>query len=204
MILAFPEKVFLLSNINPAQLIRKYDVPASKAAGNKKDMVHLQENWRRLFLRMARGLVMFDYAEAGDLVRAQNRIIKECSNGVYLQGIQDELLSQFGKDHTDDEEIIRKIDDKVMQLFPGIKKHILFKHTTDVNYIKNISGRHEGDVIGLAQNYDQVGKNRPGLQTPIDGLFLVGSDAGGNGVGTEMAADSALQLERLITQKYEY
>lgn len=98
--------------------------------------------------------------------------------------------------------IINRIDQAVMRLFPGIEKHIIFKHTTDVNYIKNVSGRYEGDLIGLAQNYDQVGINRPKLQTPIDGLFVVGSDAGGNGVGTEMAADSALQLERLITQKY--
>lgn len=98
--------------------------------------------------------------------------------------------------------IIDRIDQTVMRLYPGIEKHIIFKHTTDVNYIKNVSGRYEGDLIGLAQNYDQVGKNRPKLQTPIDGLFLVGSDAGGNGVGTEMAADSALQLERLIIQKY--
>ncbi|MBC2716294.1 MAG: NAD(P)/FAD-dependent oxidoreductase [Desulfobacteraceae bacterium] len=101
-------------------------------------------------------------------------------------------------------EIIDRVDKKVMELFPGIDDHIIFKHTTDVSYIKKMSGRHAGDAIGLAQSYDQVWKNRPGHQTSIEGLYLVGSDAGGNGIGTEMAADSALKLDELITQKYDF
>ena len=100
------------------------------------------------------------------------------------------------------QKIVENIEKKVMEIFPGIENHILYKHTTELNYIKNMSGRHEGDVIGLAQSYDQVGIKRPQHQCSIDALFLVGSDVGGNGVGTEMAADSALKLEQLIMDKY--
>lgn len=109
-------------------------------------------------------------------------------------------LSVKNKDIQD--KIIDIIDRKVMEVFPGLEDHIIFKHTTDLNYVTKMSGRHEGDVIGLAQSYDQVGENRPTHKTPIKGLFLVGSDAGGFGVGTEMAADSALKLDELISKEY--
>jgi prolycopene isomerase len=36
---------------------------------------------------------------------------------------------------------------------------------------------------------------------PIEGLYLVGGDAGGWGIGTEMAAKSALECAELIMEK---
>jgi len=61
-----------------------------------------------------------------------------------------------------------------------------------------MGGRGAGEVIGLAQSYNQIGKNKPHPQTPVEGLYLVGCDAGGRGVGTEQAADSALKVTNLI------
>ena len=56
-------------------------------------------------------------------------------------------------------------------------------------------------MIGLAQLYDQVGENKPDPRTPVEVLYLVGCDAGGRGVGTEQAADSALKVRELIVSK---
>lgn len=96
------------------------------------------------------------------------------------------------------EEILDRIENTMRDLFPGIEDHIVWKIRTDTRYIAEISGRWTGEVIGLAQNRHQVGKNRPSQITPVEGLYLVGADAGGRGVGTEMAADSALNLWRLL------
>ncbi len=96
------------------------------------------------------------------------------------------------------EEILDRIENTMRDLFPDIEKHIVWKIRTDTRYIAEISGRSTGEVIGLAQNRHQVGKNRPSHTTPVEGLYLVGADAGGRGVGTEMAADSALNLWRLL------
>jgi len=60
--------------------------------------------------------------------------------------------------------------------------------------VSRLSGRAAGECIGIAQEVGQSGRSRPQAHTPIGGLFLVGADAGGRGIGTEMAADSALRL----------
>ncbi|MGQ9475669.1 MAG: phytoene desaturase family protein [Actinomycetota bacterium] len=96
------------------------------------------------------------------------------------------------------EEILDRIENTMRDLFPDIEDHVIWKIRTDTRYIAEISGRRTGEVIGLAQNRHQVGKNRPSQVTPVEGLYLVGADAGGRGVGTEMAADSALNLWRML------
>lgn len=91
-----------------------------------------------------------------------------------------------------------RIENTMQDLFPDIERHVIWKMRTNTRYIAEISGRKTGEVIGLAQNRHQIGKNRPENRTPVEGLFLVGADAGGRGVGTEMAADSALTLWRML------
>ncbi len=96
------------------------------------------------------------------------------------------------------DEMLDRIENTMQDLYPGIEEHIVWKIRTDTRYISEISGRWSGEVIGIAQNRNQVGKNKPSSATPVEGLYLVGADAGGRGVGTEMAADSALNLWRLL------
>jgi phytoene dehydrogenase-like protein len=96
------------------------------------------------------------------------------------------------------EEMLNRIENTMQDLYPGIEEHVVWKIRTDTRYIAEISGRWTGEVIGIAQNRHQVGKNKPSSVTPVEGLYLVGADAGGRGVGTEMAADSALNLWRLL------
>ncbi len=96
------------------------------------------------------------------------------------------------------DKLLDRIDRKVCSLFPGIEKHIIWKQRANLDFIDAMSGRGAGDVIGLAQTYDQVGENKPDQRTPLKNLYLVGCDAGGRGVGTEQAADSALKLNAMI------
>lgn len=101
------------------------------------------------------------------------------------------------------EEVLDRIEQKTFKLLPGIEKHIIWKHRTNLASVSAMCGRGGGEIIGLAQSYDQVGKNKPDPHTPVEGLYLVGNDAGGRGVGTEEAADSALKVANLITRVTE-
>ena len=95
-------------------------------------------------------------------------------------------------------EILNRIENTMQDLYPSLEEHVVWKIRTDTRYISEISGRWTGEVIGVAQNRHQVGRKRPSSTTPVQGLYLVGADAGGRGVGTEMAADSALNLWRML------
>ena len=80
------------------------------------------------------------------------------------------------------------------EIVPGLYDRILWKHRTNLEYIGAMGGRGAGEGIGLAQRFDQVGKSKPDARMPVEGLYLVGCDAGGRGIGTEQAADSALKV----------
>lgn len=96
--------------------------------------------------------------------------------------------------------VIQRIENTMKDLFPDIERHVVWKIRTNTRTIAQLSGRKTGEVVGLAQNRHQVGRNRPKNKTPVEGLFLVGADTGGRGVGTEMAADSALNLRRVLKE----
>jgi len=51
-----------------------------------------------------------------------------------------------------------------------------------------------GETIGLGQIVGQCGASKPSIEAPIDGLFFVGCDAGGVGVGTQQAIDSGIKV----------
>ncbi len=81
-----------------------------------------------------------------------------------------------------------------LRLFPGIEEKIEWSLRTDLNSVNSLCGRDSADVVGTAQTYTQCGRMRPSSELPVAGLFQTGSDAGGRGVGTELAVDSALRL----------
>lgn len=70
----------------------------------------------------------------------------------------------------------------------------------DVTTPKDIEilGGKESSVVGISQSVGQVGVDRPSSVLPIEGLYLVGGDAGGWGIGTELAAQSAIDCAELI------
>ncbi len=57
-----------------------------------------------------------------------------------------------------------------------------------------------GETIGLAQIVGQCGKNKPSIATPLSGLYLVGCDAGGRGIGTQQAIQSGFNVADAVEQ----
>ncbi len=82
----------------------------------------------------------------------------------------------------------------IPDIFPEIRGKVNNKVRSTIVNTSQLTGRVTGECIGLAQEVGQSGSRRPENAMPIKGLYLVGSDAGGRGIGTEMAADSALYL----------
>jgi prolycopene isomerase len=80
------------------------------------------------------------------------------------------------------------------EVFPEIKGHVVDKQRTHIAHTSHLTGRATGECIGLAQEVGQSGTRKPAPAMPVRGLYLVGSDAGGRGIGTENAAESALYL----------
>ncbi len=56
-----------------------------------------------------------------------------------------------------------------------------------------------GECMGLGQTVGQSGLHRPTAQTPIDGLLLVGIDAGGGeGMGVHQSVHSAIKVANQV------
>jgi phytoene dehydrogenase-like protein len=97
--------------------------------------------------------------------------------------------------------VLEKVDNRVRKLFPGIDGALIWELRSTADDIAGITKKDFADTIGLGQVPGQVGANRPDCQTPVNGLWLVGADAGARGIGTEMAAGSALALaDRLMAE----
>lgn len=84
-------------------------------------------------------------------------------------------------------------------VFPGISRHIMWTDVTTPIDINNLFGE-DGNVIGISQKVGQVQENRPPLADPeIKNLYHCSADSGMHGIGGELAADSALNLYRLLS-----
>ncbi|MFQ5665420.1 MAG: phytoene desaturase family protein [Candidatus Binatia bacterium] len=62
---------------------------------------------------------------------------------------------------------------------------------------------HGGETIGLGQVVGQCGPNKPPIQAPIPGLFFVGCDAGGTGVGTQQAIESGMNVADAVLRRHD-
>ena len=82
-------------------------------------------------------------------------------------------------------------------IFPELSDNLLWMDITTPNDIDRLAGK-ESTVVGIAQSVGQVGDDRPSSVLPIEGLYLVGGDAGGWGIGTELAAQSAIDCAEII------
>ncbi len=88
---------------------------------------------------------------------------------------------------------------KLFEMFPGMEGAVEWELTQHVAATAAITGKPTGECIGLAQCVGQTGARRPSPLTPVHGLFNVGADAGGRGVGTENAATSAMYVAQLLS-----
>jgi phytoene dehydrogenase-like protein len=88
----------------------------------------------------------------------------------------------------------------IRRVVPGLDEHVAFIDTFDVSFIESWIGKEFGPAVSTGQTPDQVGKKRPAVYTPVRGLYLAGCNAGARGVGTELAAASAMEcVDRVLT-----
>ena len=85
-------------------------------------------------------------------------------------------------------------------IFPGLSENLLWYDVSSPDDIGRLAGK-ESSVIGISQTTNQSGLNRPNVALPIEGLYMVGGDAGGWGIETELAAKSAIECSKLIYNK---
>ncbi len=83
--------------------------------------------------------------------------------------------------------------DTVEGLIPDLRKHIMWIDSMNIEATNAMAGEN-GCVIGVAQCVGQTGKNRPKIKTPLEGLYIVGGEAGGAGVGIELCVNSAMEF----------
>ncbi|HVY44308.1 MAG TPA: FAD-dependent oxidoreductase, partial [Minicystis sp.] len=85
------------------------------------------------------------------------------------------------------------------KVVPGLDEHAVFVDRFSVAFLERWLGKEFGPAVSTGQTPDQVGKKRPAVHTPVRGLYLAGCGAGARGVGTELAASSAMEcVDRIL------
>jgi phytoene dehydrogenase-like protein len=79
------------------------------------------------------------------------------------------------------------------RVVPGLDENALFVDRFGVDFIEKWIGKEFGPAVSTGQTPSQVGARRPPVHTPVRGLYVAGCGAGGRGVGTELAAASAME-----------
>ena len=106
-----------------------------------------------------------------------------CCGATYELGTTDEWFRM----------VTPKIIDSMERYLPGLKEHTMWVQTTTINALDRYA-YEKGCTIGVAQTYRQAGRNRPSIQSPLKGLYYVGAEAGGSGVGVELCINSAIEF----------
>ncbi len=60
-----------------------------------------------------------------------------------------------------------------------------------------------GETIGLGKIVGQCGPSKPSVKAPIRGLYFVGCDAGGTGVGTQQAIESGINVAEVVLRYHQ-
>jgi phytoene dehydrogenase-like protein len=88
--------------------------------------------------------------------------------------------------------ILEAMIDSAEAYFPGLRERAIFIDTVLPADADELFGE-DGAGIGIAQQVGQAGKSRPQIKTPLEGLYIVGGEAGGAGVGMELCVNSAIE-----------
>lgn len=153
---------------------------------------------------------MFDYTDNGTVPEDAYMFTSVPTEVDHHLGKPDKQLvimgmpgPRSGSADTDDHcgRILDKGEEKIFGYFPEMEKSVEWMIQTNSRYYSAMTGKPTGDSIGIGQIPGQVGRNRPPVTTPVKGLFLVGGDVGGRGIGTELAAAGALMVSKLVMTK---
>jgi len=90
-------------------------------------------------------------------------------------------------------------EETLFQAFPELEGLIESKDLYTTRSVSNLTRDSVlpgvgGETIGLGQIAGQCGAHKPSIRAPIGGLFIVGCDAGGTGIGTQQAIESGMNV----------
>jgi prolycopene isomerase len=101
------------------------------------------------------------------------------------------------------EDAINRVHETSLDAWPELGAHIVKREVFTTKSVSLMSRDSAvpgagGECIGIAQVIEQEGPNKPNPRTPLDGLYIVGCDAGGKGVATHMAVDSGFRVAAMV------
>lgn len=96
----------------------------------------------------------------------------------------------------------------LFKAFPELEGAIDAKHLYTTRHVSNLTRDATvpgagGETIGLAQIVGQCGPSKPSIKAPIRGLYFVGADAGGTGVGTQQAIESGVNVAEVVERYHQ-
>jgi prolycopene isomerase len=100
-------------------------------------------------------------------------------------------------------EAIHRAERTIAEIWPGIPEHTIRREPYTAAHVSNMTRDavvpgQGGECIGLSQVIGQCGRSKPDARTPLPGLYLVGTDAGGYGCGTHQAVDSGFNVAAMV------
>ncbi len=100
------------------------------------------------------------------------------------------------------------LDKKIAEFNPEFRKHLIRREdytTADVSRVTrdSVVPGQGGECIGLGQIVGQCGSRKPSPSAPIGGLFYVGVDSGGYGVGIHHATESAVNVAPIVLRYHQ-
>lgn len=100
----------------------------------------------------------------------------------------------------DDRAFVDALLGAMQALVPGCLDDAEFVDTMGTEALASWIGKSGGPAVSTGQTPDQVGARRPKVRTPLFGLYVCGDAAGGRGIGTELAAASAMECALAIRE----
>lgn len=112
-------------------------------------------------------------------------------------------MSCLGDPEVNVEPYLTQVKKIVVKMQPNLLDHIEQEETFGPAVVSKI-GRDSvlpgrgGEDYGVTLSVTQYGDKRLNGETPIEGLYYVGADAGGFGLGTHQAVDSAVNVSQRV------
>ncbi|MEZ4226100.1 MAG: NAD(P)/FAD-dependent oxidoreductase [Polyangiaceae bacterium] len=95
-----------------------------------------------------------------------------------------------------------RIVEAFASVVPGFQDALTFVEFSPVPAVGVWMGKSNRAAISNGQRPGQVGSDRLPVQTPLPGLFIAGDGAGGRGIGTELATESAIEAATAVAQYF--
>lgn len=112
-------------------------------------------------------------------------------------------MSCLGDPEVNIEPYLERVKRIAVKMQPDILDHIEREETFGPLEVSKISrdsvlpGKG-GEDYGVMLSVTQYGDKRLNGETPVEGLYFVGGDAGGFGLGTHQAVDSAVNISKMV------